>query len=376
MHNITGLSDSTISTIEVYQYLKLALYRGNYNIHSESLEIHWLADDVHKKIGNFNNQSDNYIDIVGGNAHSNDVDLIHTLKNNLLEQESSFVRTYRLLTDENVYQLFVEKITVTEKSETLVKFVGCLFMISELENDIGEGDITRKQLIENLRKEREINKAKCLFVNMVSHEMRTPLAVIQGAADLIEHCNNRLSDGDRENYIQSIKRAILRMTRTMDAVLILGKVQNNQLSFQPLKSDVVLFCKNIINEIENLNEGRKIVLQISKSFPRGIDIDTTLLYHIVSNLLNNAIKYSNPEALIYLDLVYEAETLTIYVKDFGIGIPHKELKGIFKLFHWGSNTDDRKGMGIGMFIVKHCVALHNGSIEVESKEHEGTTFRI
>jgi signal transduction histidine kinase len=139
---------------------------------------------------------------------------------------------------------------------------------------------------------------------------------------------------------------------------------------------VVLFCKNIINEIENLNEGRKIVLQISKSFPRSIDIDTTLLYHIVSNLLSNAIKYSDPMTLVYLTLVFDKETLSIYVKDSGIGIPRKELKGIFKLFHRGSNAKSRKGMGIGMFIVRHCIALHNGSIEVESREHEGTTFRV
>jgi signal transduction histidine kinase len=354
----------------------LALYRGSYDKNTEVLEVHWLADDVHKRIGNFYHQSDNYIDIIGSDSHPNNVDLVHTLKNRLLEKESSFIRTYQLLSDENVYRLFVEKIKITEKTKTEIKFVGCLFMVPECENDTGGGDIIRQQLLESLRKEREINQVKNLFVNMVSHEMRTPLAVIQGAIDLIEHCNDKLSDGDRTNYMQSIRRAILRMTRTMDTVLILGKVQSNQLSFQPLKSDVVLFCKNIINEIENLNEGRKIVLQISKAFPRSIDIDTTLLYHIVSNLLNNAIKYSDPMTLVYLNLVYNEKTLTIYVKDSGIGIPPKELKGIFKLFHRGSNTKGLKGMGIGMFIVKHCIALHNGSIEVKSKEHEGTIFRV
>ncbi|MDR1233276.1 MAG: HAMP domain-containing histidine kinase [Puniceicoccales bacterium] len=371
-----GFSDSATSTVETCQHLKLALYRGNYDRNTETLEIRWVVDDVHKRIGDFYHQSDNYIDIVGSDAHPNNVDLVHTLKNKLLGKESSFIRTYQLLTDENVYGLFVEKVRITEKTETEIKFVGCLFMVPECENDIEEGDIIRQQLLESLRKEREINQAKELFINMVSHEMRTPLAVIQGAVDLIEHCNDKLSDGDKENYMQSIRRAILRMTRTMDAVLILSKVQSNQLSFQPLESDVVLFCKNIINEIENLNEGRKIVLQISKSFPRNIDIDTTLLYHIISNLLNNAIKYSDPMTLVYLNLVYDGETLTIYVRDSGIGIPHKELKGIFKLFHRGANAKGRKGMGIGMFIIKHCIALHNGSIEVESKEHEGTTFRV
>jgi K+-sensing histidine kinase KdpD len=75
-------------------------------------------------------------------------------------------------------------------------------------------------------------------------------------------------------------------------------------------------------------------------------------------------------------LVYESEILIIYVKDFEIGIPHKELKGIFKLFHRGSNIEGCKGMGIGMFIIKHCITLHNESMEVESKECGGTTFKV
>ncbi|MDR1401700.1 MAG: HAMP domain-containing histidine kinase [Puniceicoccales bacterium] len=234
----------------------------------------------------------------------------------------------------------------------------------------------KHQLIEELKKEREMNQAKTLFVNMISHEMRTPLAVIQGAADLLEHCYDGLSDRDRRNYIQSIKKAILRMTHTMDTVLILGKVQNNQLSFQPLKTDVLKFCSNIVNEIENLNEGRRIILQSSKIFPRELDIDTTLLYHIVSNLLSNAIKYSDSGKMVYLKLTYDQEFLTIWVKDFGIGIPKSEMDNIFKLFYRGSNISSRKGIGIGMFIVGHCVALHGGSIEVNSKVNAETTFKV
>jgi K+-sensing histidine kinase KdpD len=87
-------------------------------------------------------------------------------------------------------------------------------------------------------------------------------------------------------------------------------------------------------------------------------------------------KYSNPESLVYLNLIYESETLIIYVKDFGIGIPHKELKGIFKPFHRGSNIEGGKDMGIGMFIVKYYIALHNGTIEVESQECGRIIFKI
>jgi signal transduction histidine kinase len=239
-----------------------------------------------------------------------------------------------------------------------------------------DSSLPKKAIIEMLKKERESSKARGLFVNMISHEFRTPLAIVMGAADLMEHCGDRLNSNELRSYVLSIKRAIVRMTRTMDAVLLLGKVQNNQLTFQPLKADVVRFCRNIVDEISDLNDGRVIVLQVSRSLPGALDIDTTLLYHIVSNLLSNAVKYSNANEVVFLKLTYWREILAITVKDFGIGIPDSEKNSIFELFHRGSNADARRGIGVGMFIVRHCVVLHRGAIEVESEENVGTTFKV
>jgi signal transduction histidine kinase len=194
-----------MSTIEICKYLKLALYLKNYNQSTEGLEIHWLVDDIHQRIGNFNHRSDNYIDIVRNNTHPNDVDLIHTLKNNILGKESSILRTYRLLIDDHSYRPFVEKTRVTTRSETATEFVGCLFMAPKFETDMENDDNVEQQLLGNLRKEQQMNQAKSLFVNMVSHEMPTPLAIIQGAVELIECSNDKLSDMDRSNYVQSIK---------------------------------------------------------------------------------------------------------------------------------------------------------------------------
>jgi signal transduction histidine kinase len=92
--------------------------------------------------------------------------------------------------------------------------------------------------------------------------------------------------------------------------------------------------------------------------------------------LSNAIKYSNGNKVVYLTLDYGRQSLIVCVKDMGIGIPHSEIKSIFKLFYRGSNAHTQKGIGMGMFIVKHCVAIHRGKIEVDSTESVGTTFRV
>jgi signal transduction histidine kinase len=237
-------------------------------------------------------------------------------------------------------------------------------------------DDEKRRLFEELERERKMNSAKSLFVNMVSHEMRSPLAVIRGAVDVMERCGSRLSSGDMANYMRSIKKSILQITRTMDSVLVLGRVQNNRLTFNSSKANVVKFCKNIANEVEDISERGRIIVSVSDSFPAELSIDTTLLYHIVANLLNNAVKYSDPSKFVYLRLSYEKQILTMCVKDSGIGIPHSDMENMAKLFHRGSNTAARKGMGIGMFIVSSCVALYDGEMWVDSVENVGTTFRI
>jgi signal transduction histidine kinase len=239
----------------------------------------------------------------------------------------------------------------------------------------GDGG-TEEELRESLRKERELNRVRTLFVNMVSHEMRGPLAVIRGIADLMEGGDGKIGKKEREFYSQSIKKSILRMTHTMDDILILGKVQSGQLLFQPRAVDIVKFCGDEASEMEDLNEGRKIIFLPSKAMPGQLCVDGTLVHHILSNLLSNALRYSDGKREVILEIDYESDALIISVKDFGIGIPGEDMGRIFQLFHRGSNTGPRRGMGIGMFVVKHCVALHRGTIEVESKEKVGTTFRV
>lgn len=227
-----------------------------------------------------------------------------------------------------------------------------------------------------LRQERESSAIKSLFISMISHEIRTPLAVILGAADLLGNNQVELSRSECVDYLQSIKKSVKRITRTMDDVLIFTKVQNRQLRFCPAKSDVVLLMHDMIVDAEELHDGRKILLKISRGFPRSLAVDTTLIYHIVSNLVSNAIKYSPAASLVEVDLKYHDDQLDILVKDKGIGIPESEIGDVFRLFNRCSNVGNNTGIGMGLFIVKHCVMLHGGTIAVNSRQNEGTIFKV
>jgi signal transduction histidine kinase len=237
-------------------------------------------------------------------------------------------------------------------------------------------DKKRRRSGEKSQSECAKNTATDLFLSTVVHEIRNPLAVIRAAVDIIENHGDSLKSTEKGNYIQSIKTAILRVTRIVDSALMLVKVRSNRVLFRPSRVNIVEFCRDVANEIESFNEGRQVIVQVSRPFPGNFNIDTTLLYHVVFNLLSNAVKYSDRSEPVTLELSYADENLIIAVKDNGIGIPRKEIKSIFELFNRGSNVGNRKGIGIGMFTVRHCIAMHGGSISVYSKENAGTTFRV
>jgi signal transduction histidine kinase len=247
---------------------------------------------------------------------------------------------------------------------------------AQLEQELATKLAAERQLIENLKRERELNNVKSVFVNMVSHEFRTPLAIIQGAVDLMGKYYEKLSDAERMSCLGSVSKAVQRMTRTMDDILVLGKVQTDQLKFTPAETDILANCHGILNDIEGFQAKKRIIFEISRNVPLKLKIDSDLLYHIASNLLSNALKYSPDDKPVIFNLDYANGNLEIFVEDFGIGIPEQDRTNIFKIFHRGSNVSNRQGIGVGMFIVKYCVNLHGGSIEMASKKGDGTIFRI
>ncbi|MDR0679617.1 MAG: PAS domain-containing sensor histidine kinase [Puniceicoccales bacterium] len=268
-------------------------------------------------------------------------------------------------------QLIIERERMNEILEERIRE-----RTAQLEEELATKLAAEQQLVENLRKEKELNDAKTTFVNMVSHEFRTPLAIIQGSVDLLGKYHERLSASERAECLSSVNKSIQRMTRTMDDIFILGKMKNNQLKFSPAEADVLVTFHSILENVEWLHGSKRIVFEVNQNVPPKLHLDEGLLYHIISNLVNNALKYSPSEKPVICNLNYRGGVLETYVEDFGIGIPEKDKANIFKLFHRGSNVKNKQGVGVGMFIVKYCVNLYRGSIAILSKDSGGTIFRV
>lgn len=227
-----------------------------------------------------------------------------------------------------------------------------------------------------LEKEREVNKLRSNFLSLVSHEFRTPLTIIQTSAELLEHHNKKFSDQQKQKLFTRLQSGVNRMIRLLDDVLTIGKAEAGKLSFNPAAIDLVAFCRNLIETMQmSVSSHHKLNLVIDNNCT-DVQMDESLLEHILTNLLSNAIKYSPVGGTVQFELVCTSESAVFRVQDSGIGIPPRDLEKLFESFNRATNVGSIPGTGLGLAIVKKCVNLHGGEIAVESQLGVGTTFTV
>lgn len=233
-----------------------------------------------------------------------------------------------------------------------------------------------KQVQTTLEKERELNGLQRQFVSMVSHEFRTPLAIIDGTAQRVAKRLEKLEpDAIRESQ-QKVRVAVARLTDLMESVLSTARLEEGRIAFEP----DVCFLFDLITEIHGsyseLHKNREIVLDIDR-LPKTIIADGKLLRQVISNLLSNAIKYSPGGNRVWVNgHLDERNEIVIAIRDEGVGIPEAELAKLFKRFFRASTSAGIAGSGIGLNLVQHFVSLHDGQIDVESTEGVGSTFKV
>jgi PAS domain S-box-containing protein len=241
-------------------------------------------------------------------------------------------------------------------------------------------DITQKKKLEvsiqkALNKEKELLEVKAKLISTASHEFRTPLTTILSSVDLIEIYRKRGNDKKFFDHTGKIKSSVKHMTDLLNDVMTINKTEAGRLEFEPGEINIVELCREIIDEVKAA-AGKPAKIIFNYDVPDGpVMADKKLLRLIISNLLNNAVKYSNKESDVNFDIKLNEE-IVLRIKDKGIGIPKEEFPMMFEPFHRGINASNIAGTGLGLSIVKRCVELHNGKISFESDLDKGTTFIV
>ncbi len=243
-------------------------------------------------------------------------------------------------------------------------------------HDISERKRAELELRNSLERERELSQLKSNFISMVSHEYRNPLGIILSSTELLKRYHDRLTPAERMESILDIEVATRRMAGMIDNLLLMGKADAGKLAMAKKLVDLVELSQVIIDEVLSAgDDGRKIRFEHS-----GIDTfattDEQLLRLILGNLLTNALKYSPPERAPSLTLTRVGRHAVFAIHDDGIGIPEEDRPALFQAFRRARNVGLVNGTGLGLYIVKHCVDLHEGTIELESAVGKGTTVTI
>jgi len=227
-----------------------------------------------------------------------------------------------------------------------------------------------------LAAEREVSELKSRFVTTVSHEFRTPLGITMSAIELLRHYEDRLPDEERRQLFDDIHTATRNMAGLMEQVLVLGRVDAGKLAYRPAPLDLDTLARKLADESLSATNRKCPVEWKAENDLSGACADEALLRHIFSNLLSNGVKYSAAGTPVTFSGKREGAMAVFTVQDKGIGIPDSDLPRLYEAFHRGANVGEIPGTGLGLVIIKRCVDLHQGAIEVASKPGEGTIFTV
>ena len=234
----------------------------------------------------------------------------------------------------------------------------------------------KAEIEQALAEEQMLNGLQRQFVSMVSHEFRTPLAIVDGNAQRLMRRIDNLEPDKLKASLTKIRKSVARMTGLMESVLSVARLESGQIEFRPAEMDLTDLLTDLCHSHQELFPDRNFRIDIDRlTVPvRG---DEKLLCQVFSNLMSNAVKYSPENIEIRVEAWTDAAGYAVIsVQDQGLGIPPEELDKLFERFFRASTSTGIAGTGIGLHLVKHLIDLHDGEIAVSSCVGEGSTFTV
>ena len=212
------------------------------------------------------------------------------------------------------------------------------------------------------------------FIANVSHELKTPLAVIQNYASMLQ--NPAIEDEKQVEYAKNIVNASKRLTDLITNILKLNKLENQQIYPETTVYDLgEQICECMLN-FEEVWEKKNLELDVKMEEDIHIKADAELMTLVWNNLFSNAVKFTEPGGKITIELKKEEGKVLVTVADTGCGIAPEVGQHIFEKFYQGDTSHAVQGNGLGLALVKRVIDITGGEISVQSKLGEGTTFKV
>jgi len=230
----------------------------------------------------------------------------------------------------------------------------------------------------NVRRELHLSRLKSDFVANVSHELKTPLALIRLFAETLELGRVPSEDKARQ-YYRVINKESQRLTQLINNILDFSRIEAGRKEYRFAPTDVGRIVNEVLDayrfQIEQ--QGFTLEVHVADDLPE-VEADKEAVGQALLNLVNNAIKYSRDEKYLRLDVRREGDKVLLSVTDRGIGVAKGEQKKIFEKFYRAEDSlvHETKGSGLGLALVQHIMQAHGGSVEIDSSVGKGSTFTL
>lgn len=223
----------------------------------------------------------------------------------------------------------------------------------------------------------EIEKQRKEFVSNVSHELKTPLSSMKLLSESLLIQPN-VDVNIYKDFLKDIDSEIDRLNKIIESLLSMVDIDEDKLNLDFKLTYVNYLVEKVINSIQPIADKKGIKITLNQIDKIQIYIDQEKIYRALTNIIHNAVKYTEDGGNIEVSLSKKAQYATIEISDNGIGIKEENIPYIFERFYRIDEARSRKtgGSGLGLAISQQIVSLHQGAIEVESKVNEGTTFYI
>ena len=246
--------------------------------------------------------------------------------------------------------------------------------------DITDQKRSEKKIKRQNAELKRLNRIKSDFLNVTSHELRTPMVSIKGYAQLLSDLSLGKVTNKQKKALDVILRNTIRLNKLVQDILDISRLESGTMKFLPEDADIGKMIKETAETMQSsANENQiKINTILGDDLP-SIVIDSERVKQVIVNLVNNAIKFSPCESDINLQVKKEGEYVLFEIQDFGRGIPKNKIEKIFDTFYQVDSAKDRKlmgGAGLGLAISRGIVAAHGGEMWVESKVGKGSTFKF
>lgn len=222
---------------------------------------------------------------------------------------------------------------------------------------------------------REVENLREAILSMLGHELQTPLAIIRGYTEMLSRMEGKWDEETLRQGLKVIEEESERLSRVMNQLLLASRLNSGAIKLEKEQVDLLSLAQKVVRRLSGLSQSHRFDFDFAADFP-PVKVEPQLMEQVLTNLIDNAIKYSPEGGRITISGEKADQQVKISVKDEGLGIPPEELDHLFEKFHRVEKGLSRKipGTGLGLYICKSIVEAHGGKMEAASQLGKGSEF--